>query len=108
MFWNVASARVEISLRKWSVQLRTSEGVLVAKMHFVGSNVSFSLMLFYTYIVNQASNTWLADSMWPARVFCAARDAFWEFSNNQHLRHLVYSPVFKNARPASEQVPLKV
>jgi len=22
---------------------------------------------------------------------CAARDAFWDFSNNQHLRHLVYS-----------------
>jgi len=24
--------------------------------------------------------------MWPATAFCAARDAFWESSNNQHLR----------------------
>jgi len=34
MFWNVASARYEISLRKWSggtVQLRTSEAALIAK-----------------------------------------------------------------------------
>jgi len=23
-----------------------------------------------------------AGRMWPARTFCAARDAFWEFSNN--------------------------
>jgi len=31
MFWNVASARDEISLRKWSAQLRTLEEVLVTK-----------------------------------------------------------------------------
>jgi len=48
MFWNVASAREEISLRKWS---GGSEGALVAllqKMRFVGSNAIFSLMLLYT------------------------------------------------------------
>ena len=26
-----------------------------------------------------------AGSMWPARPFCEARDAFWEISNNLHL-----------------------
>jgi len=34
MFWNVASARYEISLRKWAggtAQLRTLEGALIAK-----------------------------------------------------------------------------
>jgi len=43
------------------------------------------------------------------RAFCAAqaRDAFWEFSYNQHLSFLVYSPMFKSAPPASEQVFLK-
>jgi len=55
------------------------------KTHFVGSNVSFSLMLFYTYIINQASNVRLTDSMWPAQVFHAACNAFWKFSNDQHL-----------------------
>jgi len=45
--------------------------------------------------------------MWPVKVFRASRDAFWEFSNNQRLRYLVYSPVFKSARPASEQVPFE-
>jgi len=28
-----------------------------------------------------------------AHLCCAARDAFREFSNDQHLRYLVYSPV---------------
>jgi len=28
------------------------------------------------------SNTRPAGRMWPARTFCAARDAFWKFSNN--------------------------
>jgi len=27
----------------------------------------------------------------PARAFCAARNAFWEFSKNYYLRYLVYS-----------------
>jgi len=27
-----------------------------------------------------------AGRMWPAKAFCAARDAFREFSNNYHLR----------------------
>jgi len=31
MIWNVASARDQISLHKWSVQLHTSERVLVVK-----------------------------------------------------------------------------
>ena len=48
MLWNVAIARGEISLRKWSVQSCTLEGTLVAKMRFVGNNASFSLMLYYT------------------------------------------------------------
>jgi len=46
-----------------------------------------------------------AARMWPARAFCAARDAFQEFSYNQNLSYLVYSPVFIGSRPASEQVP---
>ena len=45
--------------------------------------------------------------MWPARTFCAGRNAFWEFSDNKSLRYLGYSPVFKSARLWSEQVPLK-
>ena len=28
------------------------------------------------------SNTWPAGRMWPARAFCATRDAFWEFLKN--------------------------
>jgi len=54
MFWNVASARDEISLRKWSGVLRIYaplKGALVAlsqKMRFVGSNAPFSVMLLYT------------------------------------------------------------
>ena len=34
----------------------------------------------------------------------AAPGAFWEFSNNWHLRYLVHSLVFKSARLACEQV----
>ena len=45
--------------------------------------------------------------MWPAKASCAAHDAFLEYSNKQHLSYLIYSAVFKSARPASEQVPLK-
>jgi len=54
MFWNVASARDEISLRKWSggsAYLHTFtplEEHWLQKMRFVGSNASFSLMLLYT------------------------------------------------------------
>jgi len=43
----------------------------------------------------------------PARAFCAARDAFWEFSYNQNLSYSVYSPVFIGSRPASENCPFK-
>jgi len=64
-------------------------------------------MLFCTYIINQALYTRLAGSMWPAKVFRAARDASWEFSNNQHVRHLVYSPVFKSARQRVDKFSLK-
>jgi len=49
------------------------------------------------------SNTRPTGRMWPARAFCATRDVLWAFSNMQHLR-LVYSPVFKSVRLASEQV----
>jgi len=35
-----------------------------------------------------------------------AHDAFWEFSNNLH--YLVYSPVFRSARVASELVPFQL
>ena len=45
--------------------------------------------------------------IWPAMAFCAGHNAFWEFSKNYNLRYLGYSPVFKSARPGSEQVPLK-
>jgi len=43
----------------------------------------------------------------PTRAFCAAHKAFWEFSNSYNLINLVYSPVFKSARPSSEEVLLK-
>jgi len=49
MFWNVASARDEISLLKWSggsAHLRTFRGALIAllqKMCFVGSNASLHI-----------------------------------------------------------------
>jgi len=42
--------------------------------------------------------------MCPARAFCVIRDAFWEFSYNYHLRYLDFSPVFKSARLANEEV----
>ena len=45
-----------------------------------------------------------AGRMWPPGAFCVARDAFWEFSYNQHSSFLLYSPMFKSAPPASEQV----
>jgi len=45
--------------------------------------------------------------MWPARVFRAARDYFWESSNDQHLSYAVYSPLFESAPTASEQFPLR-
>jgi len=51
MFWNVASARYEISLRKWSrgiAQLRTLGALIAKKMRFVGSNAYFSLMFLCT------------------------------------------------------------
>jgi len=50
MFWNVASARDEISLRKWSggsVRLRVFRGGLVAEMRFVGSSASFTHASFH-------------------------------------------------------------
>ena len=37
---------------------------------------------FFTHSINQASNTRLTGSIWPAKVFHASRNAFWEFSNN--------------------------
>jgi len=43
--------------------------------------------------------------MWAAKAVYAAHDAFWEYSYKQHLSYLIYSPVFKSARPASEQFP---
>jgi len=53
MFWNVASARDEISLRKWSggtAQLRTLEGVLIAKHTFCW--LCLKLLLFmHLYII---------------------------------------------------------
>jgi len=51
MIWNVASVRDEISLRRWSggtAHLRTIVGALLQKMHFVGSNASFSPMSLRT------------------------------------------------------------
>jgi len=38
------------------------------------------------------------------RTISAARDAI---SNNSHLSYLVYSPAFRSALTASEQVPFK-
>jgi len=53
--------------------LRTLEGTLVAKMRFVGSNASFSLMLFYTQHKPSLKPPF-AGSMWPAKMFRAASD----------------------------------
>jgi len=88
---------------------------ICAVAHFRGSTgckkcaLLAAMLLFhswcFTHSINQASNTRLACSMWPARAFCAARNARWELPNNQHL---VYSPVFNSAQPASEQVSVKV
>jgi len=47
-------------------------------MRFVGSNASFALILF-THSIKQASNTRLAGSMWPTKVFCAAAMLFGNF-----------------------------
>jgi len=41
---------------------------------------------------------------WTRDLKHAARDGFWEFSHNYHLRYLVYSPLFESVRLASEQV----
>jgi len=38
------------------------------------------------------------------KAFCAARDAFWEFSYNQHSSFLAYSLMFKTAPPVTEQI----
>jgi len=53
MIWNVASARDEISLRRWSawwfyVFAHLQKEHWLQKMHFVGRNASFSLMCLYT------------------------------------------------------------
>jgi len=51
MFWNVASVRDEISLRKWSggsAHMRPLEEHWLQKMRLVGSNASFSLVLLCT------------------------------------------------------------
>jgi len=52
MIWNVASARDEISLRKWSAWWYCAFAHLqrehwLQKMRFVGSNASLSLMCLY-------------------------------------------------------------
>jgi len=57
--------------------------------------------------VDQVQGLKHAARMWPPRAFCAALDAFWEFSYNQRVSFLVYSPVFESARPASEQAFFK-
>jgi len=77
LFLNVASARDEISLRKWSAQLRTLEGVLVAK-----NALCWQQCFFFTHTVFHMFYTRLAGSMSPAKVFRAASDAFWAFLNN--------------------------
>jgi len=41
-----------------------------------------------TQALDQGSQT-RGPRVWPARVFCAARDGFWEFSNNEHLHYQV-------------------
>jgi len=43
----------------------------------------------------------------PARTFLCGLWRVWEISCKQHLSYLVYSTVFKNSWPASEQVPFK-
>jgi len=85
---------------------------------------AFLLFCFYTLsLANFQTSVWLsfcyacsrsrpefsnaASGMWPVKAFCAARDAFCEYSYIQHLSYFVHSPVFESSRPASEQVPFK-
>jgi len=72
----------------------------------VVSSVSHIMTKIRTFLLNQ-NGTFKAgvSNMWPARAFCVARDALREFSDNQHLCYLVYSPVFESAWLASKQVP---
>jgi len=81
MLWNVPSARDEISLRKWSAQLCTLEEHWLQKMRFVGSNALFSLMLVHTWHKPGLKDA-ARGNMWPAKVFRAARDPFWESTSN--------------------------
>jgi len=51
MRFHCANGLVVLRMRKWSgrtAHLRTFRGALVAKMRFVGSNASSSLMFLYT------------------------------------------------------------
>jgi len=55
--------------------------------------------------LDQGSQTRRPHVAHDTRVFCVARNAFCKFSKNLHLCCLIYSPVFKSAQLASEQVP---
>ena len=47
--------------------------------------------------ITGVSNTRPANCMWPTRAFCAARDAFSEFSNNWHLHcHVPWKQMPRN------------
>jgi len=64
MFWNVASALYEISLRKWcdgTAQLRILEGALIAKL----TAMFLFHSCFFTHSINQG---WT--NLFNARVIC--------------------------------------
>ena len=80
MFWNGASARDEISLRKWSAQLRASVrgSISCKKCALLAAMLLFQSCCF-AHSINQASNTRLAGCLWTAKLFRAAPILFGNF-----------------------------
>ena len=76
--------------------------IRVLQCSFVATNKYLERMLLLL------NNVYGRGLKYPVREsICAARDAFLEFWDNWHLGYLVYSSVFKSARPASQQDHLK-
>jgi len=79
------------------VKLATSS--VPCKKILYGANICFSAISQPCRPGPQTRGPYVAP-----RAFCAARNAFWELSYNQHLSFLFYSPMLKSARTVSEQV----
>ena len=68
-------------------------------------HVCFIWNHFYPFVLEQGLKhvAW-----WPKKAFCAARNAFWDYSDNWHFSYLVDSPMFKSPGPASDQALCKL